>query len=300
MSLITIVLLCHNRPIYAMNAIKSILSQSEKDFRFVVSDNSTNRELRDIMKAHFSKVEYKSWFPGVPFLEHFKRVILLVDTPYFVMFHDDDSMEPNYVSRVLEEFKRMPSAAAVGTNACLIDGSGDKIQNQTIYTGPEKIKIIKCKKTLLRQYLSCDFGGVMPFCSYAYNSEMIKGVLPNVSMKDYFDTYFIMEVVDRGPLVWITEPLVGSRRHKDNRGHTSGVGAYKPLLNIAQDMLGPIIKQIHLDEYRFLRLFFALKERNKLPLPALKYLVSALPRLMVSSHSFRKRILKKIYAKIAR
>ena len=293
MSLITIVLLCHNRPAFAEEAIKSILNQSEKNFRFVVSDNSSNRELQKIMQARFPKVEYKSWFPGIPFVEHFKKVISLVDTPYFVMFHDDDSMEPNYVSRILEEFKKMPAVVAIGTNAWLIDENGDRA-NGTIYVGPEKIKVITCVETLLRQYLSSDFGGVVPFCSYAFNSELIKGVLPNCSMKDYFDTYFLMEVIGRGSLAWINEPLVRSRRHKNNRGHTSGARSYKPLVNIGRDMLGQIIKQKHLDEYRFFRLFFALKKRKRFPVPALKYFIRVFPKLTLCSHSFRKRTLRKI------
>ncbi|MBT3924216.1 MAG: glycosyltransferase [Nitrospina sp.] len=296
MSPITIVLLCHNRPAFAENAIKSILNQTEKNFRFVVSDNSSNRELQEVMKARYPKVEYISRFPGIPFLEHFKEVISFVDTQYFVMFHDDDSLEPDFVGRILEEFKKEPLASAIGTNAWVIDGNGNKNLNQTTYVGPEEIKVISCRKVLLRQYLASDFGGIVPFCSYAFNTELIKGVMPNFSMRDNFDTYFLMEVVDRGPILWINEPLVGARRHENNRSHISGVCCYKPFVNIGRDLLGSIIKQSHIDEYHFLRLFFLLKKNQKRPAPAIKYLIRVFPKLMIVSHSFRKRIFKKIFS----
>jgi glycosyltransferase involved in cell wall biosynthesis len=296
MSLITVVLLCHNRPAYAENAIKSILNQSDKDFRFVVSDNSSNKELQGVMKARYPEVEYISRFPGIPFLEHFKEVISLVDSKYFVMFHDDDFMEPDYVSRVLGEFAKHPSAGAVGTNAWLMDGKGNKISNQTSYAGSEKIKVITCKEILLRQYLASDYGGVVPYCSYAFNTALIKGVVPNYSMRDNFDTYFLMEVVGRGPLVWINEPLIRARRHENNRSHISGVGCYKPFVNIGRDLLGQTIKQKHIDEYHFLRLFFVLKKNRKRPVPAIKYLIRVFPKLMIVSRSFRERIFKKIFA----
>jgi glycosyltransferase involved in cell wall biosynthesis len=296
MNLLTIVLLTRNRPVYAVGAIESILNQSEKNFKFVVSDNSTNKELQEIMNSRFPEVEYNSWFPGVSLMEHFKKVISQIDTQYYVMFHDDDLMEPDYVSRVLEEFKKMPSAAAIGTNAWLIDENGENIDNQMTYVGPEQIRVITSEKILLRQYLSNDFGGVVAFCSYAYNSELIKGILPDTSKWHYFDTYFLMEIAGRGPLLWINEPLINARRHKNTVSSDSGVRDYKPILNVGRDLLGPIIKQRHLDEYRFLRLLFALKARGKLPIPALKYFFIIFLKLVFLSYSFRKRILRKILA----
>lgn len=292
---ITIVLLSRNRPKYAVSAIESILDQTDKNFKFVVSDNSSNKELQSIIETRFPDIEYKSWFPGIPFLDHFKKVISLINTPYFVMFHDDDLMDPLYVSRVLEEFKKMPSASAIGTNAWLIDENGVGDQNLKTYEGPEQTKIITSEKVLLRQYLSSDFGGVAPFCSYAYNTDLIKGVLPDPSKNNFFDTYFLMEIVGRGPLVWINEPLMKARRHNTTVSTFCGVRDYKPIINLSRKLRGPIIKDKHINEYRFLRLFFALKVRKKIPVPALKYLIFVFLKLILCSHSFRKRILKKIF-----
>jgi len=43
---LTFVLLCHNRPQFAVKSIESIINQSENDFDFIVPDNSTNNELQ--------------------------------------------------------------------------------------------------------------------------------------------------------------------------------------------------------------------------------------------------------------
>ena len=114
MSLLTVVLLSHNRPMFATAAIESILDQSEKKFKFWVSDNSSNKELQEIVKDRFPEIEYKSWFPGVSVGEHFKKVLSSISTPYFVMFHDDDLMEPDFARKILEAFKEEPLAAAIG------------------------------------------------------------------------------------------------------------------------------------------------------------------------------------------
>ena len=297
MSLITIVLMTYNRPVLAVNAIESILSQSEKDFRFVVSDNSSNKELQGVLKSRYPDIEYKSWFPGMPLSEHFKKVISLVDTPYFVMFHDDDSMEPDYVKRILAEFKKNPLAAAIATNAWKMDMNGENIQDQMFFVSPNQSETIVSESDLLCRYLAGDFGGVSAFCSYAYNTDLIKGLFPDyVKWKNYCDTLFLVDVVGRGSIIWINDPLVRVRVHDSNVSSGSGVRDYKLFVTQIQKRFSSTIKQRYIDEYRFLRLFFALKKNRKRPLPAIKFFTLVFPKLILSSHSFRKRMFKKIFA----
>jgi glycosyltransferase involved in cell wall biosynthesis len=287
----------HNRPVLAVNAIESILNQSEKDFKLVVSDNSSNKELQEIMEARFPQVEHKSWFPGMPLAEHFKKVISLVDTAYFVMFHDDDLMEPDYVKRILEEFKKEPHAAAIATNAWKIDKDGEKIQDSKFFVSKNKIETIVTESDLLCRYLAGNFGGVSPFSSYAYNTDLIKGLFPDyVRWKNYCDTLFLVDVGGRGPIIWINDPLVRVRVYENNVSAESGVRDYKLFIKQVQKRFGSIIKRRYIEEYHFLRLFFALKKNGKRPLPAIKYLIFLFPKLMISSHSFRKRILKKVFS----
>jgi glycosyltransferase involved in cell wall biosynthesis len=286
----------HNRSALAVNAIESILNQSEKDFRFVVSDNSSNKDLEEVMQSRFPEVEYKSWFPGMPLSEHFKEVIALVDTPYFVMFHDDDSMEPNYIKRILEAFKKEPHAAAIAANAWKMDKEGNKIADETFFVSSNQTETIVSESDLLCRYLAGDFGGTSAFPSYAYNTELIKGLFPDyVKWKNYCDTLFLVEVVGRGPIIWISDPLVRVRVHDSNVSTDSGVRDYKLFVKQVQKRFSSTIKQRYIDEYRFLRLFFALKKNRKRPLPAIKFLTLVFPKLMICSHSFRKRILKKIF-----
>lgn len=295
---ITVVLLSRNRPEYTVQTIQSILNQSENRFRFVVSDNSSNKKLFEIMTGRFPTIEYVSWYPGLHIIDHFKKVISLVDTRYFVMFHDDDLMEPNFIKRILEGFRDLPSAAAIATNGWEIDENGKKIDNRQFFKSQDKTTVITSGPKLLRQYLSFDFGGVCPFGSYAYNYELIKGLFPDFSRtRNYWDTLFLMEVIQRGPIVWIHEALVRVRIHQNRVSTGCGVLDYKPWIKLSQKYLGSDIKKRHIDEYRFLRLFFSLKNKKgrKMPTPVLKYFISALPKLIIFSHSFRKRIFRKIF-----
>ena len=150
-----------------------------------------------IVKADFPSLEYLSWFPGISLAEHFKEVISLVTTPYFVLFHDDDLMEPEYVKYILEQFQSTPLAAAVATNGVTINSKGQRIiKNEVGFKSHKIIETFYDKNRFVLQYLVGDFGGIASFCSYAYNTNLIRGIYPNfLKCRYYFDTIFLTEIL---------------------------------------------------------------------------------------------------------
>ncbi|WP_156485126.1 glycosyltransferase family 2 protein [Synechococcus sp. MIT S9508] len=301
MKLLTVVLLCHNRPRFAVEAIKSILNQSTCAFDIVISDNSSNKQLQEIVNIDFPSLQYKSWFPGIPAIEHFRKVISSVVTPYFVMFHDDDVMEPEYVETIIKQFSVTPHAAAVGTNGIMINSHGTRIKrgvtgNTHVFAASDKNIFFYDKHKFVLQYLAGDFGGAANFSSYAYNTELIKGIYPDLSKcRYYFDTIFLSQILDRGPIVWVNEPLVRMRNHDTTISSSCGVLDYKSFIAFVSSEFGNRIKQIYIDEYHFTNLYVALEKRGRgIPYPALKFLIYVFPKLVVSSWTFRRRVLNKL------
>jgi glycosyltransferase involved in cell wall biosynthesis len=296
MNLLTVILLCHNRPVLAREAVKSILNQNEKDFKFIISDNSSNKEMNDLIKNEFASLEYISWFPGVPVFEHFKRVISLVDSQYFVLFHDDDIMEPEFIKTILDQFESNPTAAAIGTNAFLMTSAGQSSEEKYAFSSRNRTESFYDRRNFVVRYLASDLGGISPFCSYAYNTELVQGLYPDYSKaRNYCDTIFLTDVLKRGPIIWVNKPLVRVRCHDDNLSTSSGVGDYKGFLSFIRMEYGPVFKQRYVDEYRLSRLIVAIRRRGrKIPLSVIKYSICVLPKLMICSNSFRSRVLKKL------
>ena len=301
MNLLTVVLLCHNRPDFATEAIKSIINQSTSEFNIVISDNSSNRKLNDIVNSDFPLLEYKSLFPGIPAIEHFQKVISSVVTPYFVMFHDDDVMEPEYVITILKQFSATPHAAAVGTNGIMINSVGTQIMsgptgNAHVFACTDDNSIFREKNKFVLQYLAGDFGGAANFSSYAYNTEIIKGIYPDITKcRYYFDTMFLSQILERGPIIWINEPLVRLRNHDSAISSSSGVLDYKSFISLIPKEFGNEIEQIYIDEYHFANLYVALEKRGRgIPYPALKFFIRIFPKLVISSWTFRRRVLNKL------
>ena len=301
MKLLTVVLMCRNRPRYAAEAIRSILNQTTTDFEFVISDNSTNNQLESVVCAKFPSLNYKSWFPGIPFIEHFQKAIFLVSTPYFVLFHDDDVMEPEYIETILSQFRLTPNAAAVATNGIIIDSSGTRIEagvtgNSHVFSARSDKVIFREKYQFVRQYLAGDFGGAANFSSYAYNSELIRGISPDLSKcRHYFDTLFLSQILERGPIIWMNAPLVRLRQHDATVSSACGVRDYKSFVSFISKDLGNTIKQIHIDEYHFANLYVALEKRDRgIPPAALRFFILTFPKLVISSWSFRRRVFNKL------
>ena len=298
MNELTVALMCHNRPKTAVEAIKSIQDQTLNNFDFIVSDNSTNNELQNILIKDFPKIESVIWDPHHKTLfDHFNALTALVKTKYLVLFHDDDVMSFNYVKRILEEFSRNPNASAIATNGYFINADNKKINNKVIYDGSifkssKKMLSFNDKNSILVRYLAWDSGGVAPFDSYAYNLSKIKDLKLDFSRgRHYCDTVFVLDVVMKGEIVWINEPLIKVRLHKDQVSEVCDVRDYKSFISTMLKESKGDIDQFSIDEYRFRNLLYSLRKRGRFPFPAIKFFLGMIPKLFFRSRSFRKRIL---------
>jgi len=298
MAELTVVLMCHNRPLLAVGAIRSILAQSNRNFRFLISDNSSNHELKKIIDSEYPTLEYISWFPGLPdFFTHFNTMIRKVDTPLVVMFHDDDRLEPDYVKRVLEQYHETPNVAGIGTNCFQIDGHGDRVPGELWFKSPNAIEIFRDPKDLVLRQLELDLGRAAPFTNYAYNLNVVKDPALDLSKgRNYCDVSFLAGILQFGPIVWINEPLASVRVHDANISTYSGVRDYKAFLTWIRLEFGDAISRTSIDEYRWPRVYFSSAKRNRYSFAAIKYLLLSFPRLIVRSRSFRGKILKKLFS----
>jgi hypothetical protein len=219
----------------AMVAIESILCQTVNNYKLIISDNSTNKNLYTLIQEKFKEIEYISWFPGITAAEHFMEVRKLIDTRYFVLFHDDDIMEKNYVSEIINKFKEMPNIAAIGTNGYFIDYYGNKNSTKKIFESSKDNLLIKNSIEILNRYLTDDAGGAAPFSSYAYNTKLIMNVFMDWSMgRAYFDTIFLSEIARENPILWINRPLILVREHDIRISNTCGVRDYKAFVNLVK------------------------------------------------------------------
>ena len=175
------------------------------------------------------------------------------------------------------------------------------INNKVIYDGhvfnsSKDILVFKDKNSILSRYLAWDSGGVAPFDSYAYNLSKIKDLELDFSRgRHYCDTVFILDVVSKGEIIWINEPLVKVRLHKGQVSEVCDVRDYKSFITTMINESKNDIDQFSIDEYRFRNLLYSLRKRRRFPFPAIKFFLGMIPKLFFRSRSFRKRVFASFY-----
>lgn len=304
MNKLTVVLMCHNRTKFTVEAINSILNQDIKDFDFLISDNSTNNEIQELLNKDFPKIETIFCNPHHKvFFDHFNSLISKIKTKYIVLFHDDDVMQNNYVKRILETFQDFPEASAIATNGSFLEG---QYQGATriVFDGwsfkcDEENLVFKDKKPLLERYLSWDGGGLPPFPSYAYNMSKINDLRADFNRgRHYCDTLFVLDVLSKGEIVWINEPLVSVRLHDEQiSSKDTSVRDYRSFITTIKKEFKGELNNHYIDEYRFRNLFYRLRKKNHFPLPAIKFILQMIPLLFFRSKAFRKRVFFKLFGR---
>lgn len=249
MTKLTIFIQCYNRPVYAKLAIESVLRQTSKAFRLVISDNSTNDELFRLIQTEFPMLEYRRRVPSLPALDHFNISISEADTDYICLFHDDDLMEPVYVEAMLNTIELHPLAVAYACNAVTIDE--EVVRNGSFFEADANHVIINSPRALAGRYFSRYPNGFAPFPAYIYRSSVVKNIPLNPQTGGkYSDVTWLLEISKNGAIVWNSRKLIRYRMHAANDSNLESLRDRLKLLGFLKHNKS-IIGQAVIDDCRF-------------------------------------------------
>jgi glycosyltransferase involved in cell wall biosynthesis len=240
---------CHNRPGYARSAIESALRQTNADFQLVISDNSSNDELCNLVLAEFPSLDYRRRAPTMSALDHFNTSILEADTDFLCLFHDDDLLNPDYVDEMFKTIELYPNAAAYSCNAEIINeknvSSGESFESKDAYVSIEN------PRALAGRYFSRFPNGIAPFPAYIYRTSIIKKIpIDFQTGGKYSDVAWLLEISKHGPIIWNAEKLISYRIHPTSDGGFESIRDRLRLLGYLKmniSILGPAI----ISDYRF-------------------------------------------------
>ena len=211
-----IYLLCHNRPELAKKAIDSILQQKYQNFNLTISDNSTNDEMQTMVSSEYPNIRYIRRKPSVPAIDHFNQCLQDISLEYFCLFHDDDIMLPEYTESIHLFTQTYPETIAFGPNA-LIELNG-KIEEKTSFSANTSSKSISTPQDLLKVYFGRYQSGIAPFPGYVYKTKKIGSLKFTTLGGKYSDVIWLLQIIAKSPITWITKPLLMYNIHGDNDG----------------------------------------------------------------------------------
>lgn len=246
---LSIVIHCHNRAAYAKRAIESALLQTNQDFRLVISDNSSNDELCDLVRAEFPGLDYRRRPSTLPALDHFNLNIAETETDFICLFHDDDLMTPGFVDAMLKTIAAYPHAVAYSCNADIINE--DDVTIDESFESSEPYVVINTPRALAGRYFSRHPNGFAPFPAYIYRSSAVKNLSLDVqSAGKYSDFTWLVDLSKTGAIVWNSQRLMRYRIHATNDGGIeSSKGRFKLLGYLKRSR--PSVGQAIINDYRF-------------------------------------------------
>lgn len=210
-----IYVLCHNRPGLARETIRSILAQNERGFRLIISDNSTNEQVAEMVGKHYPELQIIHR-GGIPPFEHFNACIREAQAPYFCLFHDDDLMEPDFVKEMRLASTHYPQAVAIGGNAWVIQLSNGVRESGILGMG--RFQKIQGPARLFERYFGRHQTGIAPFPSYVYQTQRCQNQSMLTSGGKYADVSWLLSLAAQGLIVWCNTPLMQYHLHGGNDG----------------------------------------------------------------------------------
>lgn len=209
---LTVFVLTHNRGDLLLETIDSVLNQTCHDFKFIVSDNSSNDETMKMLeeRKYLDKFEYRKRDREYSSFEHFNLCMNEVNTKYFILFHDDDLMIENFVETMYSSIFN-EKYIAVGCNSFILQKT-EKTKN--IYLKTKKNILINNEYELVQQYL-CD--NIVPYPSYIYNTEKIRenNILYENTVGKYSDVAWLLTLLKFGSIYWLKKEFMYYRVHRN-------------------------------------------------------------------------------------
>ncbi len=201
---VCIYIITRNRPDLIVRSLNSVQKQYYRDYSIVVSDNSTNEDTSFVVDSVLKsdpRVSYIRRIPQLPsFMDHVNEIIKSNKHEFFVIFHDDDEMLPNYLSDTLKYFHENENICAVAGNAYY---RYENKKSKKKFRNDKFVVAFNEFDEILSRY---SYGGISPLPVYMYRKSKIQDALfEKVYGGVYSDVAFVCNLTKYGKVLFIPE-----------------------------------------------------------------------------------------------
>lgn len=209
---LNIYILTYNRAKYLKEAIRSVLSQSYIEFELYILDNCSSDDTYDVVNSFYDiRLHYIRHKQNIGGIANLQYAIKHCTADYFVVFHDDDIMLPNFIKDEIRVMESNSHIAVVSGNAVLIDKNSK--DGKLAFLTPCNDTMYYAYDTYLN-YLK--HGRTLIFPSLMYRNSFIKK--NNISLKEFIgpclDVIFYFDIAKYGGVIYeISHAVMKYRQH---------------------------------------------------------------------------------------
>ena len=133
---LTVAIPTYNGASHLADAIRSVLSQARVDFELIVSDDRSDDESLEVVRAEAgdrARIEVNSERLGLA--GNWNRCAALASTPLVAIFHQDDVMLPGHLAAHADSFAVDPSVGLAASASVVIDERGAAVSQAAVEHG---------------------------------------------------------------------------------------------------------------------------------------------------------------------
>ena len=225
--LVSVIIPTFNRTKYFQEALESVLNQTYKNFEIFISDNSTNDDTEILMQDYLQKFSNIKYFHHKNFTSHdnwnFARKYNNPDAEFVAWLMDDDKFLPRKLEVMVKIFQDNLDVSLVTSVRRDIDEGGNFIGDNRLHVKRDtKISGDEAGRLLLT---------VDNYIGVPSNVLIRKSCLRNndlcwhdgeTGFYSLVDVSTWCQLLSKGNLYWIVEPLSVYRRYNDEDGANNG------------------------------------------------------------------------------
>lgn len=220
---IDILLATYNGEKYLNELIDSILSQTYKNIRLIISDDCSKDNTREILEKYQkedSRVIVYKQEQNQGYVKNFEFLLKKVESDYYMLADQDDVWLPEKVEKSLQKLK--------AENADLVFGDLEVVdQNlKTIYPSFNDFMLLSRKiQKYIKSYKLNYLYNCITGCTVLAKSKFISQILPVPTTSKYFihDHWIGIIMSTYGKLAYMPEKYIKYRQHGDNQVGTNKI-----------------------------------------------------------------------------
>ena len=249
-SFVQIYILSRDRADFCREAVQSAVDQCYLNYEIIISDNSECEDVSEMLCREFPHIRVIRRKPTLSGFDHFNKVIEDSNAPLIVLFHDDDILERNYLSKMVSIMKDYPEISAAGCNANII--RVERLTSESFMGDFSGVKLLNCPNDLVDPYFSLSLSAPAPLPGYMYRTKYIKNLRFDISKGGkHADASFLASILKNRGIIWTSEKLIRYRSHSNNWSVNESIADRISLLRFFYSIVGMHPKSKAAIDYKF-------------------------------------------------
>jgi len=216
MEKINILMATYNGRRYVAKQVESILNQTYKDFRLIISDdNSTDSTLKILeeYEAKDKRIEIYRQGKNLGVVANFEFLIGKVRSEYFMFADQDDVWNPDKIEKTLKKMEE--------TNSDLVYTDLEVVDSRLRQIAPSywSLKGLDYRIKKYNNFESLYLNNFVTGCTMLVKSKWINEFMPLPKSSKYVlhDYWIALIISQTGKITYLDEPTLKYRQHTNNK-----------------------------------------------------------------------------------